>query len=183
MESALNPSHHLGARTLLAQSDRQARFEAFVASHRARAVRMAYRLVGDNEEAAEDVAQEAFLRAHRGLDRFRGDAELSTWFYRILVRQASNYRRRMGVRRKVVSILGFEESARDRDSDPMLRDQIAGALETLSEKQRTVFILVHLEQMTVNDAAAAMGCAPGTAKSHLHRALKSLRATLSEHRK
>lgn len=160
-------------------SEKQARFEAFVAAHRERAVRTAFRLVGGDAAVAEDVAQEAFLRAHRGLDRFRDDAQLSTWFYRILVRQASNYRRKVGVRRRLQALLPLEQAAPAAATDPLLRDSIAAALERLSDKQRTVFVLVYLEQMSVVDAAEAMGCAVGTAKSHLHRALKSLRAELA----
>lgn len=161
--------------------DRAQRFERFVAQHQARAVRMAYRLVGSNQAAAEDVAQEAFLKAHRGLSTFREDAELSTWFYRILVRQASNHRRKMGVRRRVQSFLGFEDRVDAKQTDPILRDAIAVALEKLTEQQRTVFVLVHLEDLSVRVAAETMGCAEGTAKSHLHRALKSLRSSLKEH--
>ncbi len=162
-------------------SDRAERFERFVAQHHPRAVRMAYRLVGGDQAAAEDVTQEAFLRAHRALGTFREDSELSTWFYRILVRQASNYRRKMGTKRRVQAFLGFDDRVEAKRTDPLLRDAIAEALKHLSDSQRTVFVLVHLEQFTVADAAVTMDCAIGTAKSHLHRALKSLRNTLSEH--
>ena len=72
------------------------RFSALVASHRERALRLAWRLVGGDEAAAEDVAQEAFVSAYRALPRFRGDARLETWFYRILVNQAHRYRRWRG---------------------------------------------------------------------------------------
>ncbi|MFT6399124.1 MAG: RNA polymerase sigma-70 factor (ECF subfamily) [Bradymonadia bacterium] len=163
-------------------SDRAERFERFVLQHHPQALRMAFRLVGSDQAAAEDVTQETFLKAHRALGTFREDAELSTWFYRILVRQASNYRRKMGTRRRIQSFLGFDDRVEAKRTDPLLRDAIAGALEHLTGPQRTVFVLVHLEQFTVADAAASMGCAVGTAKSHLHRALKSLRITLSEHR-
>ena len=81
-----------------ALADREARFCSFVASHRERAVRLAWRLIGGDEAAAEDVAQDAFVRAYRALPRFREEASLSTWFYRILVRQAQSYRRWRAVR-------------------------------------------------------------------------------------
>ncbi|MCU0670243.1 MAG: hypothetical protein MUF70_12975, partial [Myxococcota bacterium] len=60
-------------------TDRERRFAAFVAAHRDRAVGLAWRLVGDSS-TAEDVAQEAFARAFRALDRFREESQLSTWF-------------------------------------------------------------------------------------------------------
>ncbi len=161
--------------------DREARFAAFVAGHREQAVRLAWRLTGADQATAEEVAQEAFLRAHRALDRFRGDARLSTWFYRILVRQAANHRRWSGVRRFWSGTLR-EDAADPRPAprgDPALRRQIEGAMDQLSAKQRSVFTLVHLEGFTVEEAAEIVGCATGTAKSHLHRALVSLRTELA----
>jgi RNA polymerase sigma-70 factor (ECF subfamily) len=66
------------------------RFHMFVASHRDRARRLAWRLVGGDDAAAEDVIQEAFIKAYRALGQFREEASLATWFYRIVVRQAQN---------------------------------------------------------------------------------------------
>src|SRR5687767_7267678 len=74
------------------ESDLEQRFDAFVNGYRDRAVRIAWRLLG-GDAAAEDVAQEAFARAHRGLARFRDDAKLSTWFYRILVNEVRRHQR------------------------------------------------------------------------------------------
>ena len=74
------------------------RFHLFVASHRERARRLAWRLVGGDDAAAEDVIQEAFIKAYRALGQFREEASLATWFYRIVVRQAHNYCRWRTVR-------------------------------------------------------------------------------------
>ena len=63
------------------------RFHLFVASHRERARRLAWRLVGGDDAAAEDVVQEAFIKAYRALGQFREEASLATWFYRIVVRR------------------------------------------------------------------------------------------------
>ena len=63
-----------------AESDLELQFAEFVATHRERARRLAWRLVGGDAAAAEDVAQEAFVRAWMGLGRFRGEASLGTWF-------------------------------------------------------------------------------------------------------
>lgn len=76
-----------------AESDLELRFATFVEAHRERARRLAWRLVGGDDAAADDVAQDAFVRAWLGLARFRGEASLGTWFYRILVRQAAQHRR------------------------------------------------------------------------------------------
>ena len=67
--------------------EREERFRAPVGLHQERAVGLAWRLLGGDRSAAEDVAQDAFLRAYRGLSRFREESTLDTWFYRILVQR------------------------------------------------------------------------------------------------
>jgi RNA polymerase sigma-70 factor (ECF subfamily) len=158
------------------------RFADFVAEHRDRAVRLAWRLLGGDDAAAEDVAQEAFARAYRGLAGFRGDARLSTWFYRILVNESRRHGRWRGVRRR----FGGEAPADPPDPvvaplpDPALRARILAALDALPRGQREAFVLVHLEGLSVAEAATATGRATGTLKSHLHRALRALRAELAD---
>ncbi len=161
-------------------ADREARFRSFVAAHRQKAVGLAWRLVGGDHEAAEDVAQEAFARAWRALPRFREEAKLSTWFYRIVVRQAANHRRREGLRRRVRALTGREPAAETVRRDAPLQRRIAAALDQLSAGQREAFVLVHLEGFTVVEAAATLGKAEGTVKSHLHRALRSMRGSLAD---
>src|SRR5688572_9550282 len=73
-------------------------FSAFVRTRRDRTVRLAYRLLGD-QASAEDVAQNAFLKAYRALASFRGESSLDTWFYRIVVHEAHRHRRWTAVRR------------------------------------------------------------------------------------
>jgi len=168
-----------------AKEDLEQSFEAFVVSHRERAVRLAWRLVGGDDAAAQDVAQDAFVRAYRALASFRGEASLSTWFYRILVRQAHSHRRWRAVRD-----LWSSDRASDAndpsdprgvpEGDPALRRRIASALDDLTRSQREAFVLVHLEGFTVRETAGLMGRSPGTVKSHLHRALQHLRRELAD---
>ena len=73
------------------RADLEERFQALVGTHRERAVRLAWRLVGGDDAAAEDVAQEAFVRAYRALPRFREEASLSTWFYRFVLQKAHHF--------------------------------------------------------------------------------------------
>ena len=161
---------------------REQRFAEFVAAHRDRAMRVAWRLVGGDEAAAEDVVQEAFTRAHRNLASFRGEAQLSTWFHRILVNEARRYLRWRWVRQRVAA--DMPEQLRDPRpaaiGDPRLRDRIAAAIRKLPQGQREAFVLVHLEDMTLAEAAAATGRAVGTIKSHLFRATRALRASLAD---
>jgi len=127
------------------------------------------------------VIQDALLKAYGGLARFRGEASLDTWFYRILVRQAQTYLRWRGVRERwgwVGTADDWQDPAPRAQGDSGLRRQIAQAMERLPRNQRTAFVLVHLEGYTVTEAAQIMGKAAGTVKSHLHRALLSLRRSL-----
>lgn len=161
-------------------AEREECFSAFVALQRDRARRLAWRLVGGDEAAAEDVTQEAFVRAYQALDRFRGEASLETWFYRILVRQAHNYRRWRAVRTLWQRESETEPADPSVQSDPGLRRRIAQALDHLSRRQREAFVLVHLEGFTVQECADFLGKPSGTIKSHLHRALVKLRAELAD---
>ena len=166
--------------------DLEQRFGLLVGSHRERARRLAWRLVGGDAEAAEDITQDAFVKAYQGLHTFRHGARLETWFYRILVRQAHNYRRWRSVRdmwkhgpldpERVTQPSGTDSER----ADPFVRQRIAEALERLSRSQREAFVLVHLEGFTVRECAELMGKPDGTVKSHLHRALARLRTELAD---
>jgi RNA polymerase sigma-70 factor (ECF subfamily) len=161
------------------------RFEAFVRAHRGRAVGMAWRLLGADQAAAEDVAQEAFTRAFRALPRFRDDSSLSTWFYRILVNEARRHQRWLSIRRRLGGLPGEmpDDSPDPRQpapGDPHLRNRISDALACLPRGQREAFTLVHLEGFPLAEAARLMGRATGTIKSHLHRATRSLRTELAD---
>ena len=161
---------------------RQEEFARFAEARRERALRLAYRLLSGDAATAEDVVQNAFFRAHRALGGFRGAASLDTWFYRILVREVQRHQRWQGVRRLFAADPDEAERAPDPQptGDPALRRRIAQALERLSAGQREAFVLVHLEELSVAEAAEVMGRAVGTVKSHLHRALVALRDELGD---
>lgn len=167
--------------------DLERRFDAFVAEYRERAVRTAWRMLGRDAAAAEDVVQEAFVRAHRGLARFRGDAQLSTWFYRILVNEVRRHQRWRALRWPGSLPVGAPGARPEAppggeapQPDPGLQRRIAEALERLPRGQRETFVLVYLEELSLREAAEATGRAIGTMKSHLHRALRALRAELAD---
>jgi RNA polymerase sigma-70 factor (ECF subfamily) len=162
--------------------EREQRFHLFVESHRERARRLAWRLIGGDDAAADDVTQEAFVKAYRALDRFREEASLATWFYRIVVRQAHNYCRWRMVREAWRPLRDERQRnpAVQEFGDPLLRRRIADALAQLSRSQREAFVLVHLEGFSVHAAAAVIGKPEGTMKSHLHRALQTLRSELAD---
>ncbi len=171
------------------QLELEQRFRLLVDSHWERARRLAWRLVGGEDEAAEDITQDAFVKAYRGLNTFRHQARLETWFYRILVRQAHSYRRWRSVRTlwnhrrldlEPARLPASPSGTGPERSDPFVRQRIAEALERLSRSQREAFVLVHLEGFTVRECAELMGKPSGTVKSHLHRALSRLRTELAD---
>lgn len=157
------------------------RFALLVARHRERVIRLAWRLSGGDRATAEDLAQEAFVRAWEALPQFREEAALSSWLYRIVTRLAANHRRWSGVRTFWHGVLG---AGRSDAVDPVLGDaalrrRLDEALSRLSVGQREAFVLVHLEGFTLQEAAGITGRAEGTLKSHLHRALTTLRTELA----
>jgi RNA polymerase sigma-70 factor (ECF subfamily) len=179
----MNPMEGVAALpTALAEPDRETRFAAFAATHRERALRLAWRLLGGDAAAAEDVTQDALVKAYQGLAGFRDEAALSTWFYRILVRQAYSYLRWRRVRQRFGGEVPAEppDPATPPAPDPPLQRRIAEALAALPRTQRDAFLLVHLEGFTVAEAAQIMGRAQGTLKSNLHRARTALRRRLAD---
>jgi RNA polymerase sigma-70 factor (ECF subfamily) len=157
-------------------------FGGFFEANVDRARRLAWRLVGGDEAAAEDVVQNAFIKAYRNLARFRGESRLESWFYRIVVNETHNYRRWRRVRDLWQAQQTEEpvDAAQYAPGDPGLRQRISVALEALSSTQRDVFVLVHFEGFTVREAAEVLGRSEGTVKTHLRRALQRLREELAD---
>lgn len=158
-------------------------FPALARAHRRRALRLAWRLCGGDAAAAEDVVQEALVRAHSALHTLRDAGAFEPWLTRIVVRQAATWRRKRAVLERL-SALGLVQPVPDPrpapQGDPALRQRIATALDHLSRGQREAFVLVYMEGWTAREAADILGKAPGTVKSHLARALRSLRSELAD---
>ena len=158
-------------------------FEELVASHQHRVFGVALRMLGSAAEA-EEVAQEAFIRAHRSLGEFRGDAKLSTWLYTIVSRLCLN-RLASGDRRAVRQ--GEEVLLRvaDEGGGPEVRaerGELEGALHRaiaeLPEERRVVIVLRDLEGLSYEEIALALGLELGTVRSRLHRARMDLKDKL-----
>jgi RNA polymerase sigma-70 factor (ECF subfamily) len=152
-------------------------FDAIVDRHRARVIGLARRFLGDEHDAL-DVAQDAFVALYKALPAWRPDAALFTWLYRTTVHLCA---RRLRQRGRVKPMTGRlpEKAAAPAVADPSdLAEALDRALEQLTEKQRDVFLGCHEEGLTVDAVATRLGMAPGTARSHLHRALAALRDAL-----
>ena len=160
--------------------DREA-FEALVKATYADTYTLAYRLTGD-EEDARDVVQEAYLRAFKGIRRFRGDAQFSTWMYRITANCASTQLGKRTRHRHDELVddapLADEDPAHDpqqRADASNLRDRLNVALAELPPKLRAVVVLRDVYDLPHEDIAAELGISESAAKVRLHRARRKLR--------
>lgn len=158
-------------------------FEDLVIAHQHRVFGVAIRILGNRAEA-EDLAQEVFLRVHRAIGEFRGEAKLSTWLYAIASRLCLN-RLTSGERR--IARHGDEELARLASAagspvEEAERSELEAALHRaigeLGEERRIVVVLRDLEGLSYEEIAEALELELGTVRSRLHRARMDLREKL-----
>jgi RNA polymerase sigma-70 factor (ECF subfamily) len=155
--------------------DREA-FMQLVRAHQAGVRAFARGLLGDRL-LAEDIAQEAFLRAWRGLGAFRGDAAFATWLYAIARRVALDQVRRPAVR--TVPVEKVAALADRRARDPVLRVDLERALGALEPAQREAFLLVVVLGLSYQEVGSMTGCPAGTVASRVFRARTRLATALS----
>jgi RNA polymerase sigma-70 factor (ECF subfamily) len=158
-------------------------FEELVMTYQHRVFGVALRMLGNRAEA-EDVAQEVFVRAHRALGAFRGDAKLSTWLYAITSRLCLN-RLASGERR--MARQGDDALLRLSDAGPRpdaalerreLETALGRAIAELPEDRRIVVVLRDLEGLSYEEIAQVLELELGTVRSRLHRARAELKEKL-----
>jgi RNA polymerase sigma-70 factor (ECF subfamily) len=159
-------------------------FEELVRRYRNDVFSLCYRYVSQREEAW-DLSQEVFLKAHRGLKRFRGEAGFKTWLLRIAANRCKDYYKKR--RLKTVALEDASASgdapARDARPDQLLEAREIGeaidlAMGELSEKHRLAFLLREYEGLSYEEMADVMQCSMGTVMSRLHHARKKLQKIL-----
>lgn len=157
-------------------------FRVLVEQHMKHAYNVAFGFVG-NHDAAADVAQEAFVRAHRSLGSFRGEADFGTWLHRIVMNLAMN--RIKSDRARSRHEVDPQSAAAEKASggSPFgqgedLRGPIEKALHELPTLQRAVVILRHLDGLSTKQVSEILRCSQGTVKTHLFRGLKKMRVKL-----
>jgi RNA polymerase sigma-70 factor, ECF subfamily len=165
---------------LAKEGDQQA-FEELVRRTYSDSYTLALRLTGD-EDDARDVVQESYLRAYRGLKRFRGDAQFTTWLYRITANCAANQLRRR-TRHRHEELDEDSGPVVDADHDPAvladaadLRARVEGALALLPPRLRAVVVLRDVYDLSHEAIAAELGISESAAKVRLHRARRKLRS-------
>jgi RNA polymerase sigma-70 factor (ECF subfamily) len=163
-------------------------FRALVEEHSPMVFRLAYRMTG-NEQDAEDVVQESFLKAHCGFGRFDARSSFGTWIYRIAVNCAIDLIRR----RRHPSTWQADDDATDvveslPSADPQpdrlayaveLERSVASALYLLSPRERAAFVLRHLEGMPIEKIATVLQTRPNAVKQTVFRAVQKLRRELA----
>ncbi len=140
-----------------------------------------------SEADAEEATQEAFLRAWRSIDRFRGDARFFTWLYRIGVNEAKRILERRPPSGSVLSVEGqaIEDIATEapgpqsRAESTELREILDDALRRLPEKYRAAVVLRDVEGLSTSEAAEILGLREAAFKSRLHRGRMELRADIA----
>lgn len=147
---------------------------------------LAVRLTG-NEEDAQDVVQDAYLRAWKGIGRFRGDAQLSTWLYRITANAASTHLMRRRRHRTEPLLPGLDPAELRHEVQPEAMaestldlERIAAAIDQLPGKLRSVVVLRDVYGLPHEAIAAELGISVSAAKVRLHRARKRLRDDMFE---
>ena len=156
-------------------------FDVIVARHRRAVYQVCYRFAGNHEDAS-DLAQEAFLRAWRGLKNFKGQAALSTWLYRIAVNACLN---RVSTRKPEPEPLAAHQFVDTHAEEPgagLIRGERAAAVRRaiaeLPEKQRATLILRAYHELSHQEIAEILGSSVGAVKANFFHALANLKKIL-----
>src|SRR5262245_28636279 len=172
-----------------ARSGDEGAFAALVERHSRAVFRLAYRMTG-NEEDAEDVVQEAFLKAYRRLGQFEDRANFGSWLYRIAANCAYDTLRTRARREDKAAPTSEADddallavAADGPTPDRMMyseeiQHRVRTAMARLSERERAAFVLRHFEQMSTREIGDALGLDEGAAKHSVFRAVRKLREAL-----
>jgi RNA polymerase sigma-70 factor (ECF subfamily) len=169
-------------------------FDALVRTEQRRIYRVLLAMLRD-ADAADTLTQECFLKAYRHRHRFRGGCSVRTWLLRIAVNLGRDHvrsRRFQFWRRLMERSNDIESISEPADMQPsaerqlLAREELAAVwtmLDRRSAQQRMVFVLRYVEDMDIEEIAAATSLRPGTVKSHLFRATAALRQLLRERKR
>jgi RNA polymerase sigma-70 factor (ECF subfamily) len=160
-------------------------FRLLVEEHGKKMFALAYRMTG-NEQDAEDVVQETFLRAYRNLARYDSRAQFSSWLHRIAANHAIDLLRRRKRWRKA-DLDQLEETAPLRAANPdperevfghEVQRRIEAGMEQLSPRERVAFVLRHHQGLSIAEIGRVLGTRENATKNHVFRAVRKLRRSL-----
>lgn len=181
-----------------AQNDDPWAIEQLVLRYQKKVYAIAYQMLGGDEQEAQDRTQDAFLKAFRNIKKFKGNASFYTWLYRIVVNTCLDARRRRRRWKEIFFPWRIERDKEDtftpsleeypdpnKDSNPLsavrkrqLENDVKNAMNTLSERQRSIFQLKLFHEMSIAEIAELMNLAEGTVKTHLFRATQVVQKKL-----
>jgi RNA polymerase sigma-70 factor (ECF subfamily) len=171
----------------LAQEGSPQAFEELVTKYQSKVFSMALSFTR-NREAADDLAQEVFLKAYLALPRFHGRSEFGTWLYRISINHVRDYLRKKSRAKEVplddVREIAFsdkeqtERAEQEREAEAR-RTLVQRVVQTLPEKYRVILTLRDIQGLAYEEIAGVLRLSPGTVDSRLHRARRMLRGKLA----
>ena len=159
----------------------RAAFEALYRRHRDRIYGLVWRVCGADKSLAEDLLQEAFIRAWQKLESFRGDSSFLTWLHRLSINVALSDRRirlRRAQREAPLDEMAQRTATGARDVVAGLQKDLDQAISKLPERARTVLVLYDIEGYKHREISELTGMAVGSSKAQLHRARKLVRKEL-----
>ncbi len=172
-------------------------FDEMTRRYSEKAYSVAYQMLASHDDA-RDLVQDAFLEVFRTLERFNTQYRFSTWLYRILINKCINYRKRETRRRMfsfsdygarhggagqqflISNLASSEKNPHEVLENDELKRSIMAALDTLSERHRTVVVLFDLEGLSHRQIAEILQCPEGTVMSRLHHGRLKLKRVLSK---
>ena len=177
-----------------ADEDAAQEFALIVERHRVQIFRFLLASTRD-VDLAETLTQDCFLKAHRNWSSFRGESSAMTWLMRIAINLQKDHWRNRRVqfwRQTRTNAVDLDEASdwlpsgeSSQEQQLLARERVAqvwSAVEGLSERQRTVFLLRYVEELELSEIARATGLSEGTVKAHLSRALARVRLEMGGHR-
>ena len=159
-------------------------FQKLVEHHKAFVYNTCYNFIG-NHQQAEETAQDVFLQIYKSASAFRHQSKVSTWLYRIAVNRSLNVIRRNKRSRWIKSLTTEEiKEARGKEPDKLLEKKemkalLKAAVDSLPEKQRTVFILNKYENLSAKEIGEILGISSNSVEVRIHRAKINLQKKLS----
>ncbi len=181
-----------------AQNDDPWAIEQLVLRYQKKVYQIAYQMLAGDEQEARDRTQDAFFKAFRKIKQFKGNASFYTWLYRIVINTCLDARRRRRRWKEIFFPWRLEKQKEDgstssleeypdtnKNSNPLstvrkqqLENDVKKAMNTLSERQRSIFQLKIFHEMSIPEIAQMMNLAEGTVKTHLFRATQVIQKKL-----
>jgi RNA polymerase sigma-70 factor (ECF subfamily) len=196
--SVSNPVYEDKELVRRAQNDDPWAIEQLILRYQKKVYQIAYQMLAGDEQEAQDRTQDTFLKAFRKIKQFKGNASFYTWLYRIVINTCLDARRRRRRWKEIFFPWRLERHKKEtstsslaeypdtnKNSNPLsavrkrqLENDVKKAMNTLSERQRSIFQLKIFSEMSIPEIAQVMNLAEGTVKTHLFRATRVIQKKL-----